>query len=154
MLGQTIHFAQSRIMYACSSVRMLLVNAKGTREVSAYNRLIGQALREARESLQHGRGVTQDEFRHLLADTLGAEKPLGRLQIQMMEGGNVNVSAATLIAVADMVGVGVDELLSRAVHGLVHRDAEYVIALRSTPRESRIAQLIRGLRKVDAADSP
>lgn len=134
-----------------------MVNAKGTREADRvyYQRLVGQAVKDVRLGLlQDGRRpLYQREFSWLLAQLEGRDRPVGRLQIHMIETGKSTVSAATLIALADLVGQGVDEMLATATRHLVFEESEHIAKLRK-PQPSRIARLLEGLRKADAVDEP
>lgn len=134
-----------------------MVNAKGTREADRvyYQRLVGQAVKDVRMSLRvdGDRSLYQGEFSRLLAQLEGRERPVGRLQIGNIEKGKTPVSAATLIALADLVGQGVDEMLATATRHLVFEESEAITKLRQ-PKPSRIARLLEGLRKADAVDAP
>jgi hypothetical protein len=134
-----------------------VVNAKGTREADRvyYQRLVGQAVKDVRMSLRvdGDRSLYQGEFSRLLAQLEGRERPVGRLQIGNIEKGKTPVSAATLIALADLVGQGVDEMLATATRHLVFEESEAITKLRQ-PKPSRIARLLEGLRKADAVDAP
>lgn len=135
-----------------------MVNAKGEVAYRQYRHLVGAAMKEARLGLRGPNGVvgsvTQEEFAEILANFQGREKPpLSRVQIRRIERGESEVTAATLVMVADMVGYGVNELLAAATRNLVYKEVEQLEEIRQ-PGLSRVAQLLRGLRKADAVDEP
>lgn len=118
-----------------------------------YNDLVGAALKVGRSKVViDGQPATQDEFLTALSELLGLPKK-HRLTWRRYERGMIVADAALLLAVADVSGVGLDELLVEAVGQLVHDEYVEVKRLRKRMR-SRTFALIRKLRTVGAADHP
>ena len=93
------------LVYAIKALRRYLRSTDGGKQAEAVRKTLGETLRDKRSE----RGMTQE----LVAESLG----VSRQAVSKWESGKTDPSTANLLALADLLGVPVEDLLRGCTAG-------------------------------------